>query len=327
MSENQVSIGPRGRTAAYIEMADALPRMPGKCQHAGCDEDLVGFCAGDVDNSSTKAIDASIRAWFRFGCPEHDIHVEEWVGDHEALAALRHQDDPEFDWAPAAWRPALARTGWGLRTPSYMAPWPKLRFGSCSGRVWVTDGKTLIAMPEGTSLDAVEDAFGLKVTAHNKQESARRTAELRAERRLTAEQIGAHLSRAGYRLVTDARRPSELGWPEHWDHVSIAMGESVIPIYVRDLVRVVYPDALWSVRGKLDAVKVSLTSGQVVAVIQPADVAATEAQMAADAKAEKEMAGACPVCSHQHAGKSLGYICIGCACTRRPSTTNAGAEA
>lgn len=316
--ENQgTALPPRDRSAAYIEVADRLPRRPGKC--ATCGSDLVGFVAGAVDHGSHEAITASILAWFRFGCPVHDIFVTEWYGENEGNGVLRHESDPVWGWAPPAWRAALARVGWGIPKVESVVPWSPIRFGEGRGRVYVTDCKTLIAFPPGATLAEVEDAHGTKVITGDAARSAQATVEERARRRLTPEQIEPLLYETdGYEEKPRAL-PSSLGWGTGWDDGGIAFGEAVVPERLLDMIASFYPEVPWLSRGKLDGIRGVDASGVVVAVVMPVDVAAREAEAQAEADATKP----CPSCGHVHAGKRLAYICIGCPCPETPGKPKA----
>lgn len=313
-----IQIADRGRSPAYIEVADKLPRKPGKC--GICGEDLVGFCAGEVDDTTHDTIGASIMEWFRFGCPEHDVHVFEWLGDNEGLCALRHESDPAWSWAPPPWRPALAKAGWSLPDPSrFNFHYPLLLVGELAGSVWITDRKSLIAFPEGTKLADVEEVVGPRVIARDEETSARETVEERARHRLSAEQIEPHVRLDGYEPAPAPRPPSALGWPDRWDAGSVALGEVVAPRKILDMIADFYPGVRWYTRGKLEAVRGVDRSGLVVASVMPADIAGVEARIAMEEEAETERSKPCPKCSHIHTGAPLGYICIGCACEWRPA--------
>jgi hypothetical protein len=309
-----VQIAPRGRSPEYIEIADRLSRKPGKCKT--CGETLIGFVAGDVDDSGHEAISASIHAWFRFGCPFHDIYVWEMLGEHEGHAALRHESDPAWSWAPLSWRPALARAGWGL--PNLFA-YPSLLVGEAEGRIWITDRKNLIAFPEGTTLAQAEEGIGLRVIAKNEKTSARETAAERKRHRLGPKQIDPLVALDGYVVGTQGRPPSALGWPAGWDESCIAIGETVLPLRVLLMVGEFYPGTVWHVRGWLEAARGVDPAGNVVASVMPANVAESEGRMAMEEAAEAEVAKPCPKCKHEHSGAYLGYICIGCPCEWRPA--------
>lgn len=266
----------RNRTAEYIAIADQIPRQPGKCTREGCGLDLVGFCAGDTDDTNHNTIFESIRAWFRFGCPKHDIYVFEWLDDVSGLAALRHRSDPVWEWAPTVWRKAVSVCGWGL--PS-MLSFPTLLFGEHGGYAWVTDRKTMLRLPAEDTLKTAEERGGLTVHAKTPEEVATRTEALRAQYRLTSAQLAPHLDLDGYVAAPAAAAPSSLGLAaERWDPNYIALGAAVVPRHLIAMVSELYPSCSWLVRGKVEAVMAVDAVDDIVAVVMPADCAAVDSE-------------------------------------------------
>jgi hypothetical protein len=278
----QPSVSPttdsRNRSPEYIEVADKLPREPGRCSVSGCNEKLVGFCAGDVDSIHTsanheKAVGVMLQ-WFRFGCPEHDVYVLEMLSEGDGLCALRHPSDPIWGWAPVAWREPLVACGWGIEDDGLN--FPRLRFGERNGRVWVTDYHCLFALPVGYTLKEAEEGYGLKSTSMGRDTTESTRAQFRldaVQTQLLVDDPKGALGKASVEALPVPGGPFstiEAVNPGSGHEIRTSfIHETRVPSALVTLARAFYPTITWRAAHDLGMPVVGVVSGEPVALIMP----------------------------------------------------------
>lgn len=254
-------------TPEYEAAIARLARAPGVCAREGCGADLLCFGAPPADFTLPEAeFVASVFASTRFGCPHHDIYVIEFVDMGAVNAVLRDPADPVWGWAPPAWRPAVAAAGFGFRAGPSAAN-PRLRFGADEGRVFITDGRNILALPDGADLAEIEHV-------HAPRWYGRDTDTSQEKFRIPVSVIRDHIA-LGSRHHHLGAAPSQLGYPEPWDDHHVAFGETVVPGYMVTLVEACYPGVAWCAAGRMEHI-IGLDGERAVAVLGPVDVIAVE---------------------------------------------------
>ncbi len=280
-------------TPEYEAAIAKLSREPGACLREGCGAKLFTFAAPPMDFDLPDAdFMKTLIPLKRFGCPHHDIFVVDLVCDDGGIAVLRDPADPVWGWAPPAWRPAVAATGFGFRAGA-AAPYPRLRFGeTAAGRVVVTEGKNMLVLPAGITLARVESTHGIMVESgpipdpwspHGmltmEQASMLKTNRLREEVRVPPEVSERLLSMDG-RAAAVAGRPSDLGYSESWDEHHLAIDETIVPRVYVEMVEAFAPEVTWWPRARMTHL-VGMIDGEPIAVIGHVDVIEMERRKAA----------------------------------------------
>jgi hypothetical protein len=254
--------------ARFTSIVESLPLGPGSCVVDGCRQTLLCVAMEPWDGKGEVPP-------ARFACPLHDV----WIGhcfdtgdpddpeysDGMYVASLRDPSDRTWRWLPPYARSAAAKAGFCALDPY---AYPRLRVVLCDGRVWGTDGKTMVALGAASDLPAIEAriAGDIHVTPESKTQEVLATYRLpdNAPQKIFARYRGPEYS------PTVAQKPSARGYlAERWDLDARAYGDAVVPERICLMLEEMF-GCTWAAAGRVDPV-FAVRDGEIVGAVMPID--------------------------------------------------------
>lgn len=268
-------------TPEHRAAIDRLSLQPGRCAAPGCNEPLLCVFVEPWERGGAgERFDLARAPRPRFACPVHEVWLGECfdAGDPDNKvysdglyhAVLRDVADPAWRWLPEPMRGAAARAGFAVQlTPSGHYPYPRLWVGTCSGRAWGTDGRTVLDLGPAAEAEAALERMDLQV-----HPASALAAEL-ARHRLPEAHIAGLLTACLDARPVQVGPAEQAGLGARWKGF-VAVGRAVVPEHVVTLVTELYGAVSWRGRGPGPLDPVVAFRGRPVAIVMPVDVEAAE---------------------------------------------------